>query len=228
MKFIAQAMLALILGLTATFAAAAGLADISTQDAGAGVREALTRGAEYAVSSLGTENGFLGNSKVRIALPDSLKNVEKTMRTFGMGKQTDELVEAMNHAAEAAVAEAKPILMDSIRKMSVADAKNILTGGEDSVTHYFKQTSTEPLTKKFMPIVKKVTQKVQLAEKYNKIAGKAAGLGLIDKKDADLDAYVTQKSLDGLFAMIAEQEKTLRANPLGAGSALLKRIFGAL
>jgi len=147
---------------------------------------------------------------------------------FGMGKQADELVNTMNHAAENAVAEAKPILSDSIKKMSVQDAKGILTGGDDSVTQYFKRTSTEQLTQKFTPIVKKETKKLQLAEQYNAYAGKAASAGLIDQKDADIDSYVTQKAMDGLFLMIAEEEKKLRSNPVGASSDLLKKVFGAL
>lgn len=221
-------LFALILLLTASMAQAGGLDGISSGDASAGVKEALSKGADYAVSSLGKQNGFMGNSKVKIPLPDSLKTAEKAMRTFGMGKQADELVETMNHAAETAVAEAKPILLDSIKKMSVSDAKGILTGGEDSVTNFFKRNSSEALTQKFTPIVKAATKKVQLGEQYNKFAGKAAGVGLIDKKDADLDSYVTQKAMDGLFTMIAEQEKSFRANPLGAGSDLLKKVFGAL
>ena len=142
--------------------------------------------------------------------------------------EADELIQTMNHAAEAAVAQAGPILMDSIKKMSVKDAKDILTGGDDSVSQYFRRTSSDALAQKFRPIVKKATQKVQLGEKYNRIAGKAASVGLIDQKNADLDSYVTQKSLDGLFAVIAEQEKSLRSNPLGASSNLLKKVFGAL
>jgi len=147
---------------------------------------------------------------------------------FGMGKQADELIDTMNHAAEKAVAQAGPILSDSIKKMSVQDAKGILTGGEDSVTQYFKRTSTDQLTAKFTPIVKDSTKKLQLAEQYNQFAGKAASSGLINKKDADIDGYVTQKAIDGLFVMIAEEEKKLRSNPLGAGSDLLKKVFGAL
>ena len=145
-----------------------------------------------------------------------------------MGKQADQLVETMNHAAENAVAEAKPILTESIKKMSIKDAKEILTGGEDSVTQYFKRTSTDQLTAKFMPIVKKETNKLKLADQYNKFAGKAASAGLVDKKNADIDSYVTHKAMDGLFLMIAEEEKKLRSNPVGAGSDLLKKVFGAL
>jgi hypothetical protein len=228
MKRLLALILPLFLTLTAINGQAAGLDAISNVDASAGVKAALAKGADYAVASLGKENGFLGNSKVRIPLPGYLQQAEKGLRMFGMGKQADELIATMNHAAEQAVAEAKPILSDSIKKMSVQDAKGILTGGADSVTQYFKRTSTEQLTQKFMPIVKASTKKLQLAEQYNSFAGKAASSGLIDAKDADLDSYVTQKAMDGLFAMIAEEEKKLRANPVGAGSDLLKKVFGAL
>ena len=219
---------AFILTLTAAIAQAGNLDAISAGDASAGVKEALAKGADYAVASLGKENGFLGNSKVKIPLPGYLQKAEKGLRMFGMGKQADELMETMNHAAENAVAEARPILSESIKKMSVDDAKGILTGGEGSVTKYFKRTSSEQLTEKFTPIVKASTKKLQLAEQYNQFAGKAASSGLIDKKDADLDSYVTQKAMDGLFLMIAEEEKKLRSNPVGAGSDLLKKVFGAL
>ncbi len=219
---------ALFLSLTATFAQAAGIDAISTGDASAGVKEALAKGADYAVASLGKDGGFLGNSKVKIPLPGYLQKAESGLRMFGMGKQADELVNTMNHAAEQAVAQAKPILTESIKKMSVQDAKGILTGGEDSVTQYFKRTSTEQLTQKFTPIVQASTKKLQLAEQYNSFAGKAASAGLIDAKDANLDGYVTQKAMDGLFLMIAEEEKKLRSNPVEAGSALLKKVFGAL
>lgn len=223
-----KAVFVFVLTLTAAIAQAGTLDAISTGDASAGVKEALAKGADYAVASLGKEGGFLGNKKVKIPLPGYLQKAEKGLRMFGLGKQADELVETMNHAAENAVAEAKPILTESIRKMSVQDAKGILTGGEDSVTQYFKRTSSEQLTEKFTPIVKAATKKVQLAEQYNSFAGKAASSGLIDKKDADLDSYVTQKAMDGLFLMIAEEEKKLRSNPVGAGSDLLKKVFGAL
>ena len=216
------------LALTAALAQAGALDAVSTGDAAAGVKEALAKGADYAVSSLGTPNGFLGNGKVRIPLPGALQKAESALRMLGMGQQADQLIETMNHAAENAVAEARPILADSIRKMTVKDAKGILTGGDDSVTQYFKRTSTEQLTVKFKPIVKASTQKLQLADQYNKVAGKAASAGLIDAKDADIDSYVTQKAMDGLFLMIAEEEKKLRSNPLAAGSAVLQKVFGAL
>lgn len=228
MRCLLAPVFALFLTLTAAGVSAAGLDAISTGDASAGVKEALAKGADFAVASLGKSGGFLGNSKVKIPLPGYLQKAESGLRMFGLGKQADQLVETMNQAAENAVAEAKPILSDSIKKMSVQDAKGILTGGEDSVTQYFKRTSTEQLTAKFMPIVKAATSKLQLAEQYNAFAGKAASAGLIDAKNADVDSYVTQKAMDGLFLMIAEEEKKLRSNPVAAGSALLSKVFGAL
>lgn len=228
MRRLFNSIFALFLLLTAALAQAGALDAISTGDASAGVKEALAKGADYAVASLGKDGGFMGNSKVKIPLPGYLQKAEKGLRMFGMGKQADQLIETMNHAAEDAVAEAKPILVESIKKMSVQDAKGILTGGEGSVTQYFKRTSSTQLSEKFMPIVKASTSKLKLADKYNQFAGKAASSGLIDQKDADLDGYVTQKAMDGLFLMIAEEEKKLRANPVGAGSDLLKKVFGAL
>ncbi|MDX9945174.1 MAG: DUF4197 domain-containing protein [Azonexus sp.] len=221
-------ILALFLVSTASFASTTALDAISRSDATNGVKEALSKGAEFAVASLGQKNGFLANSQVKIPLPASLQKVESGLRMFGMGKQADQLIETMNHAAEQAVAEAKPILVDSIRKMTVQDAKVILTGGEDGVTQYFRRTSADQLSARFLPIVKSATAKLQLADQYNKFAGRAAAAGLIDQKDADLDHYVTQKAMDGLFFMIAEEERKLRSNPVAAGSALLKRVFGAL
>ena len=228
MRRLLKPVFVLFLSVAATLAQAGALDAISTGDASAGVKEALSKGADYAVASLGKNGGFLGNDKVKIPLPGYLQKAESALRMFGMGKQADQLVETMNHAAENAVAVAKPVLVESIKKMSVQDAKGILTGGDDSVTQYFKRTSTDQLTAKFMPIVKKETGKLQLADQYNKFAGKAASAGLVDKKDADIDSYVTQKAMDGLFLMIAEEEKKLRSNPLGAGSDLLKKVFGAL
>ena len=214
--------------LICTPATAIGVDDLSSKDTASGLKEALTKGAEVAVSQLGKPNGFLGDKRVKIPLPESAQAVEKMMRTFGMKKQADELIETMNHAAEMAVVEAKPILTNAVKTMSFDDARGILTGGDDAATQYFKRTTSEAIGAKFLPIVKKSTAKVDLADKYNKYAGKAAQFGMLDKKDADLDSYVTQKALDGLFLMIAEQEKAIRKDPIGTGSSMLKKVFGAL
>ena len=207
---------------------AAGLGDISQQDSSGALKQALTQGASAAVASLGKPNGFLGNPKVKIPLPENLQKAEKLMRKLGMGKHADELIVTMNRAAEAAVPEAKALLLDAVKQMTLQDAKAILTGGDDSVTQYFQRTTSEPLTVKFLPIVRQATERVELAKKYNRYAKQAAKLGLLDKEDASLEAYVTDKALDGLFLMIAEEERAIRKNPLGQASSLLQKVFGAL
>lgn len=214
--------------LVSAQAAALGVDDLSNKDTASGLKEALSRGAEMAVSQLGKPNGFMGDARVKIPLPESLQGAEKMMRKLGMKKQADKLIETMNRAAESAVVEAKPILINAVKNMSFDDAKAILTGGDDAATQYFKRTTSAPIGEKFLPVVKQATAKVQLADKYNQYAGKAASLGLIDDKDADLDSYVTQKTLDGLFLLIAEQEKAIRKDPIGTGSKLLQTVFGAL
>lgn len=214
--------------LLASQALALGLDEVSNKDAAAGLKAALIKGSQAAVEALGRQDGFLGNDRVRIALPDSLRRIESMMRTFGMGKYADELVTTMNRAAESAVVEAKPLLMNAVKNMSVQDAKGILGGGQDAATQYFKRTTSGPLAAKFLPIVSKATQKVKLADKYNEFAGKGAKFGLVDAKDADLNNYVTRKALDGLFLMIAEQEKTIRQNPVGAASSIISKVFGAI
>ena len=207
---------------------AAGLGDISQQDSSGALKQALTQGASAAVASLGKPDGFLGNPKVKILLPENLQKAEKLMRKLGMGKHADEIILSMNRAAEAAVPEAKELLLNAVKQMTLQDAKAILTGGDDSVTQYFKRTTSEPLTEKFLPIVRQATERVDLAQKYNRYAKQGAKLGLIDKKDASLEGYVTQKALDGLFLMIAEEERAIRQNPLGQASSLLQKVFGAL
>ena len=209
-------------------AAADGLADVSNRDAVSGLRAALDKGAAAAIAQLGTQDGFLGNAKVRIPLPKPLAKAEKALRMMGMGAQADELVAAMNHAAEQAVAEAKPLMTSAVKSMTVTDAKNILGGGDDSVTQFFKEKTAQPLAVKFLPIVTKATNKVGLAKKYNEYAGQAMQLGLIKGDAANIEQYVTRKALDGLYLMIAEQEHAIRQDPIGTGSKILQKVFGAL
>lgn len=220
--------LPILLALSAAPAQAIGLADLTNQDAVAGLKSALVEGAGKAVQQLGQEDGFLKNAKVKIPLPPKLKKVEKMMRTFGMGDQADELITAMNRAAEAAVPEAKTLLADSVKQMSIQDAKQILSGPNDAATQYFKRTTSAQLTERFLPIVKQATSKVQLAELYTNYAGKAASMGLLKAEDADLDRYVTQKALDGLYLQVAEEEKAIRKDPAGAATSIVKRVFGAI
>jgi hypothetical protein len=225
MRRILTAVVALFFSLQAS---AVSLGDLSNTEASNGLKEALIQGAGKAVGKLGAVDGFLGNPQVKIPLPDSLKKAEKAMRMFGMGKQADDLVLKMNRAAEAAVPEAKALLIDSVKKMSVQDAKNVLSGGDDAATQYFKKTTSGPMAEKFLPIVKKATENVQLAQQYNKFAEMGSQYGLVKKEQANLEQYVTQKTLDGVYLMMAQEEKAIRKDPMGQASSLLKKVFGAV
>jgi Protein of unknown function (DUF4197) len=204
------------------------LANISNSDASAGLKTALEKGAIAAVALLGRTDGFLGNPKVRIPLPGYLEEASQLLKNFGQGKRIDELVTSINRAAEAAVPMGRDLLVSAVRGMNVNDAKKILTGGETSVTAFFAEKTREPLGIKFLPVVSKATEKVGLANKYNDVAGKAAGFGLVKKEDANIQQYVTGKSLDGLYLIIGEEEKKIRQDPVGTGSAILKKVFGAI
>ena len=208
--------------------AMAGIADISNADASSGLRQALTDGSAAAVKLLSAENGYFSNAKVKIPLPPSLQKVEGAMRMMGMKKQADELVLSMNRAAEAAAPEARQLLTEAVKKMSVQDAKGILTGGDTAATEYFKRTTQAQLTQRFLPIVKKATDRVGLAQQYNNLAGQGVKLGVVKQDDASIETYVTRKALDGLYLMIAEQEKSFRTDPVGASSSIVKKVFGAL
>jgi hypothetical protein len=208
--------------------AATGVDALSSTEINAGLKEALTRGAEAAVAQLGRKDGFFGNTELRIPLPEPLKKAESAMRMLGMGKQADDLVLAMNRAAEAAVPEAKTLLVDAVKEMTLEDAKGILTGGKTSATDFFRRKTETRLNERFLPVVKTTTDKVGLAQQYNRYAGTAAQFNLIDKSQANVEQYVTQQALDRLYILIGEKEAEIRANPLQAGSELLKKVFGAV
>jgi hypothetical protein len=204
------------------------LAGISRNDQASSLRLALTQGAQSAVGKLGVADGFLGNPEVRIPLPGKLKKAESALRMLGYGSQVDSLVQSMNRAAEAAVPEAKALLVDSVKQMTITDAASILTGGPDSATQYFRRTTSAKLTEKFMPIVRRSTSKLGVAQRYNELGGKLAQVGLLGQEESTIEGYVTQKTLDGLFLMISKEEAAIRQNPLGQSSRLLQRVFGAL
>jgi hypothetical protein len=195
-------------------------------DASAGVKAALERGAVAAVGLLGRTDGFLGNALVRIALPGYLNDGAKVMKALGQQKRVDELLTAMNRAAESAVPQAQDLLVSTVRNLSVQDAVRIVKGGDTSVTDFFAGRTRSPLSERFLPIVTQATERVSLAEKYNSVAGKATGLGLVKKEDANIQTYVTRKALDGLYLMIGEEEKKIRRDPVATGSDILRKVFG--
>ncbi|MFS0826041.1 DUF4197 domain-containing protein [Pseudomonas phoenicis] len=214
--------------LLSASALALSLGDLSQSDASSGLKDALSQGAQVAVKQLGTPGGFNDNPDVRIELPGKLGKAAKAMKMFGKGEQVDALEASMNKAAEAAVPQAQAILLDAVKKMSVSDAKGILSGGQDSATQYLDKTSREQIRAKFLPIVKQATDQVGLAKQYNNFAGQAMALGVVDAKSASIENYVTEQALDGLFEVIAKQEQSIRQNPAQAATSLAKKVFGLL
>lgn len=219
--------LGLLLWATHRQALALSLSDLSSADASSGVKAALAKGAEVAVGLLGRTDGFLGNPQVRIGLPGQLEDAAKLLRRFGQGGRIDELVTTLNRAAETAVPMGKDLLVNAVQSMTVTDAKKILTGGDTAVTGFFADKTRAPLGERFLPVVNQATDQVGLAQQYNAFAGKAANFGLLKKEDAHLGQYVTGKTLDGLYFMIGEEERKIRKDPVGTGSALLQKVFGA-
>jgi hypothetical protein len=199
---------------------------LSQTDAASGIRAALERGANAAVDLLGQKNGFSANPKVRIPLPGALAKGAKLMRGLGQGAKVDALEAAMNAAAEAAVPQARELLVQAARSVTAEDALKIVRGGDTSVTDFFVQRTREPLRVKFLPIVSRATERVDLASKYNAVAAKALSLGLVKERDANIQQYVTDKALDGMYRIIGEEERKIRADPVGTGSAILRKVFG--
>ncbi len=204
------------------------IADLSQGDASGGLKDALSQGAKIAVQQLGKPGGFSNDPDLRIGLPGNLGKVASTMKMMGMGAQVEQLEATMNQAAEAAVPQAQALLLDAVKKMTISDAKGILGGPQDAATQYLNRTSREQIRAKFLPIVKQATDQVGLAQQYNAFAGKAASFGVIDAKSANLEGYVAEQALDGLFEVIAEQEASIRENPAGAATSLAKKVFGTL
>lgn len=195
-----------------------------------GLRESLFQGVRNAVDQLGRSNGFLDNARVRIPLPSSLQKTEKALRAVGQGRRVDEFVESMNHAAEEAVPVAADVFLDAIKQMSFTDAKNILTSGqEDAATQFFRRTTENRLRSEFRPIVERFTEQVGVTQNYKQMIGRYGFLGQIVGQDAsDIDGYVTQKALDGLFLLVADEEKKIRRDPLGQTSKILRVVFGSI
>ena len=193
-----------------------------------GLREALSVSTARAVKELGRDGGFLNNLNVRIPMPKPLRPVEKTLRLLGRGKVADDFITAMNRAAEKAVPEALDVFADSIRQMTFRDAYNIVRGSDDAATQFFRRTSEARLREKFMPIVQRFTDEAGVTAQYKRLLGQAGGLARLggNPRDFDLDEYVTQKALDGLFYMMAQEETKIRRNPVARTTDLLRVVFG--
>ena len=223
-------------GTNETANPAAGLTSLSSEQVATGLKEALGKGVQHAVSQLGHEGGFLTNAAVKIPMPEKLRTVETTLRALKQDKLADDFVTTMNHAAEQAVPEAAGVFGDAVQKMSIADAKTILTGPNDAATQYFRRTTETNLFQRFLPIVKKATDQTGVTSTYKQLmaqAGSGSALGsfgrsLLGADSVDVDAYVTNKALEGLFKMVAQEEQLIRQNPAARTSELLQKVFGAV
>jgi hypothetical protein len=218
----------LLLATLASAAFAVSLSDLTNRDATTGLKAALEKGSVAAVSKLGVQNGFLNNEKVKIELPGVLEQAKPVLKMTGQGKRLDELVVSMNRAAESAVPLAKPLLINAVKSMSVDDAKKILAGGDTSVTDFFREKTAGPLGVKFLPLVKSITDRSGLATKYNATVSQVAAFNIVPKEQSTVEGYVTQRTLDGLFFMIGEEEKAIRRDPIGTGSKIIGKVFGSM
>lgn len=204
--------------------------DLTNTEMVAGLKEALDKGTQFAVDKLGKPGGFLDNKKVRIPMPESLSWVESSLRTLGQDELADEFIGTMNQAAEQAVPEAADIFGEAIQDMSVEDAQAILTGPDNAATEYFRTNTETALTDRMRPIVEAATAKTGVTAAYKNMMAKAGGLGgmLSGSGGAtDIDGYVTGKTLDGLFLMIAKEERKIRTNPVARSTELMQKVFGA-
>lgn len=207
---------------------------LPASEVASGLKEALAKGTTQAINSLGRDNGFWKNDAVRILLPKSLKKAAKVARQLGQGDKVDAFELSMNRAAEKAVPQVADIFGGAIRKMSLSDARAILAGGDHAATDYFRRVAGDTLTQRIHPIVSQATSRVGVTEKYKSMTGSSSGLGSAlsmldgDKKEKplDLDDYVTEKTLDGLFKEIGDEEKSIRSNPLARSTDLLQKVFG--
>ncbi len=214
--------------LFAAQACALSLGDISQNQASDGMKAVLEQSTRIAVEQLGQPGGFNKNSAVRIELPGKLGKAARTMKMLGQGKQVTALENSMNQAAEQAIPQAQALLLDAIKRMTVSDAKGILTGPDNSATAYLDRSSREQLRSRFLPMIEQVTQSSGLAQQYNNFAGQAASFGVIDAKDASIENYIAEQALNGLFTIIGEQEASIRQNPAQAATSLAKKVFEAL
>jgi hypothetical protein len=207
---------------------AASLDAVTSAQANGGLRAALSQGVDKAIGRLGAPDGFLANPKYTIPLPPALEKADRALRLIGMSGDTEKLRTAMNHAAEVAVGDARPIFKQAVQHMSLKDAKGILTGGDTAATDYFRKATSAQLAQKFKPIVAQATAKMKARELYDEYAGKAAQVGFVSSKDSNLNDYVTARAMDALFAEIGEEERAIRKDPLGQASSLIRKVFGSL
>ena len=208
---------------TSVLAQPSGLSDAKIAS---GLKETLAIGTQNAVSLTGRPDGYFQNAAIKILMPSQLQPVEKGLRAVGYGPQIDELVLNMNRAAERAAPAAKPIFLEAITAMSFDDAQKILTGSPTAATEYFKTKTSDKLTAAFRPVVAQTMNEVGVTRQYKELMGRTQSIPFLKSEAFDLDHYVVEKSLDGLFYVLGQEEQKIRTNPAARATDLLKQVFG--
>jgi hypothetical protein len=203
-----------------------GVSALTSAQAGDGLKEALSRGISTSVASTGKPGGYFDDAAIKILMPPKLQTVEKGLRAAGMGPKVDAFIKSMNSAAEDAAPAAKAILLDALKSMSIEDAKGIVTGGNTAGTEYFKRTTSAKVSAAFKPIVEKAMEKVGVTEQFQALMAKAPSMPFMKTPTVDINAYVLQKSVDGLFVVMGQEETKIRTNPAAQVTPLLKSVFG--
>ncbi|GAC1649736.1 MAG: DUF4197 domain-containing protein [Acidobacteriaceae bacterium] len=199
---------------------------LSESTMASGVKEALAVGTQNAVKQVARPGGYLENQEIKILLPASMRPVEQALRTVGQGPRIDDFVASMNHAAESAAPEAGKIFADAVRGMTVEDARTLLSGGDTSITDYFKSKTSMDLAVAFRPHVDPTMRANGVTQQYEALAGQMPNLPFMKTQSVDITGYVVQKALDGLFVMLGKQEKAIRTNPAARSTTLLRQVFG--
>lgn len=192
----------------------------------AGLREALQIGSERTANRVGRLDGYLANEMIRIGLPDSMRSAASRLRQVGLGRQVDQLEVAMNRAAEAAAEEAVGLFREAISGMQPADVMAVFRGGDDAATRYLRGQSEPRLRQRYQPIVRHHLNQVQGLDTYREIAERWNRLPMVDPLEVDLEAHVTDRALDGLFKILADEERRIRTDPVARTTALLREVFG--
>ncbi len=199
---------------------------LGAEEVARGLREALAKGATQAVSRSSAVGGFLDNPKIRIPLPGKLESAAGALRLLGLGSYFDAFEETLNRAAEKAAGEALPIFSDAVTNLSFEDVMGIWKGGDTAATEYLRKATGEKLYERFRPVVKGATEQVGVTRSYRELVGRPEVASLVAGSAFDLDHYATTKALDGVFTLLAEEEKEIRTNPVARTTELLKRVFG--
>ncbi|MGV3586020.1 MAG: DUF4197 domain-containing protein [Adhaeribacter sp.] len=200
---------------------------LSNAEVGAGLKEALTKGATKGSELVSQVDGYYKNPEIKIPFPAEVRNVETKLRQIGMGAEVDKFVLALNRAAEDAAQEAKPVFVSAIKQMTIQDAFAILKGQPDAATQYLQRTTSDELTQKFKPIIQNSLAKVNATQYYTTLINTYNKIPLVKKVNPNLDDYATAKALDGLFLIVAKEEKNIRQNPQARTSELLKKVFSS-